>query len=181
MLDIRLIREKPDFVRQRLATRCGGDEKKIDEVLALDERRFAKPLTEVEQLKAARNRVSKEIGALMAQKKTAEAEAKKAETREMGEKIAALDKQTVESEQQRDALMLQLPNLPNDAVKIGQSAADNPEVRTWGGKAGFDFKPKTHVELFALTLASWILPGPQKYRAADFCFTRDGARAWNGG
>jgi seryl-tRNA synthetase len=146
MLDIRLIREKPDFVRERLATRCGGDEKKIDEVLALDERR-RKALSEVEQLKAARNRVSKEIGALMAQKKTADAEAKKAETREMGDKIAALDKQTVESEQQRDALMLQLPNLPNEAVKIGQSAADNPEVRTWGVKAGFEFKPKTHVEL----------------------------------
>jgi seryl-tRNA synthetase len=146
MLDIRLIRENPDFVRQRLATRGGGDEKRIDEVLALDESR-RKTLTEVEQLKAARNRVSKEIGALMAQKKIAEAEAKKAETREMGDKIAALDKQTAETEQQRDALMLQLPNLPNDAVKIGQSAADNPEVRAWGGKAAFDFKPRTHVEI----------------------------------
>ena len=146
MLDIRLIREKPDFVRQRLATRGGGDEKRIDDVLALDERR-RKALTEVEQLKAARNRASKEIGALMAQKRIAEAEAKKAEMREMGDKIAALDKHTAESEQQRDALMLQLPNLPNDAVKIGQSAADNPEVRAWGGKAGFDFKPRTHVEI----------------------------------
>jgi seryl-tRNA synthetase len=146
MLDIRLIREKPDFVRERLATRNGGDEKKIDEVLALDDRR-RKALAEVEQLKAARNRVSKEIGALMAQKKTAEAEAKKAETREMGDKITALDKQIVEIEQQRDTLMLQLPNLPNEKVKIGQSAADNPEVRAWGNKASFDFKPKTHVEI----------------------------------
>src|ERR1700677_3475404 len=128
MLDIRLIREKPDFVRQRLATRGAGDDKRIDAVLELDERR-RKALTEVEQLKAARNRVSKEIGALMAQKKSAEAEAKKAETREMGERIAALDKQTVETEQQRDDLMLQLPNLPSEAAKIGQSAADNPEVR----------------------------------------------------
>jgi seryl-tRNA synthetase len=146
MLDIRLIREKPDFVRQRLATRGGGDEKRIDELLALDERR-RKALAEVEHLKAARNRVSKEIGALMAQKKSAEAEAKKAETREMGEKITSLDKQTAETGQQRDALMLQLPNLPNNAVKIGQSAADNPEVRTWGDKAKFDFKPRTHVEI----------------------------------
>ncbi|HEY3857940.1 MAG TPA: serine--tRNA ligase [Verrucomicrobiae bacterium] len=146
MLDIRLIREKPDFVRERLATRCGGDEKKIDEVLALDDRR-RKILAEVEQLKATRNRVSKEIGALMAQKKSAEAEAKKAETRELGDKITALDKQTVEIEQQRDSLMLQLPNLPGESVKIGQSAADNPEIRTSGEKAKLDFKPKTHVEL----------------------------------
>ncbi|HEX4123008.1 MAG TPA: serine--tRNA ligase [Verrucomicrobiae bacterium] len=146
MLDIRLIREKADFVRQLLATRGAGDEKKIDEVLALDERR-RKALTEVEQLKASRNRVSKEIGALMAQKKTAEAEEKKKETREMGEKIAALDKETAESEQQRDSLMLQLPNLPHSTVKVGQSAADNPEVRAWGAKACFDFQPRTHVEI----------------------------------
>ena len=146
MLDIKLIREKTDFVRQRLATRHGGDENKIDEILALDERR-RKALAEVEQLKAARNRVSKEIGALMAQKKSAEAEAKKAETRALGEKIALLDKESAEAEEQRDALMLQLPNLPNEKVKNGRSAEDNAEMRAWGEKASLDFKPKTHVEL----------------------------------
>jgi len=146
MLDIRLIRDKADFVRQRVATRNGGDEKKIDELLALDDRR-RKALAEVEQLKAARNRVSKEIGALMAQKKAAEAEAKKAETRALGEKIAVLDKESALAEERRDALMLQLPNLPNEKVKIGQSGADNAEVRAWGEKARLDFKPKTHVEL----------------------------------
>ncbi len=67
--------------------------KELTQVLALDERR-RKALAEVEQLKADRNRLSKEIGALMAQKKSAAAEAKKAETRAMGERIAALDKQT---------------------------------------------------------------------------------------
>src|SRR6266446_7022808 len=76
MLDIKLIRERPDFVRQRLATRGAGDEAHIDEVLRLDEQR-RKQLSEVELLKARRNKVSKEIGALMAQKKTDEAEAKK--------------------------------------------------------------------------------------------------------
>jgi seryl-tRNA synthetase len=146
MLDIRLIREKTDFVRQRLASRHGGDEKKIEEVLALDERR-RKALAEVEQLKAARNRVSKEIGMLMGQKKTAEADAKKAETRALGDQIAGLDKASAEAEEQRDALLLQLPNLPHERVKIGQSAADNPEVRVWGEKTRHDFKPKTHVEL----------------------------------
>src|SRR3984957_3969818 len=146
MLDIRLIREKTDFVRQRLATRHGGDEKKIDEVLAVDERR-RKALAEVELLKATRNRVSKEIGALMGQKKTAEAEAKKTETRSLGDKIAALDKDSAQAEAERDALMLQLPNLPYERVKIGQSSADNAEMRVWGEKAKFDFKPKTHVEL----------------------------------
>jgi seryl-tRNA synthetase len=75
VLDIKLIREKPDFVRQRLATRGAGDEMKIDELLKLDEQR-RKILAEVESLKAQRNRVSKEIGALMGQNRIAEAEAK---------------------------------------------------------------------------------------------------------
>ena len=146
MLDIKLIREQPDAVRQRLATRGAGDEAKIDQVLALDEQR-RKMLTEVEQLKASRNRVSKEIGALMAQKKAPEAEAKKVETRQMGERITELDKSLAEAEQHRDALLLQLPNLPHASVKIGKSAEDNQEMRVWGAKPTFAFKPKTHVEL----------------------------------
>jgi seryl-tRNA synthetase len=91
--------------------------------------------------------VSKEIGALMGQKKITEAEAKKAETKDLGEKIAALDKQAAESEAGRDVLMLQLPNLPHESVVIGTSAEDNPEIRVHGGKADFAFKPKSHVEL----------------------------------
>ena len=146
MLDIKLIREQPDLVRQRLATRGAGDEAKIDQVLSLDgERR--KMLAESEQWKASRNRVSKEIGALMAQKKAAEAEAKKADSTRMGKNIATLDKAIAEVEQKRDALLLQLPNLPHASVKIGRSAADNVEARVWGKKAEFAFKPKTHVEL----------------------------------
>ncbi len=146
MLDIKLIREQPEAVRQRLATRGAGDEKKIDQILALDEQR-RKWLVEAEQWKASRNRVSKEIGALMAQKKAAEAEARKAETGQMGKNIATLDKAIAEVEQQREALLLQLPNLPHASVKIGRSAADNTEVRVWGSKPEFGFKPKTHVEL----------------------------------
>ena len=79
MLDIKLIRERPDFVRQRLATRGAGDEARIDEVLKCDEER-RKQLASVEKMKAYRKSVSKEIGALMGQKKATEAEAKKAES-----------------------------------------------------------------------------------------------------
>ena len=146
VLDIKLIREKTDVVRQRLALRGAGDEAKIDELLQFDDRR-RKALAEVETLKSQRNRVSKEIGALMGQKKIAEAEAKKNETKDLGEKIAALDKQATESEAARDALMLQLPNLPHASVPAGKSAEENPEIRVHGTKANFDFKPKSHVEL----------------------------------
>jgi seryl-tRNA synthetase len=146
MLDIKLIREQPDMVRARLATRGAGDEAKIDQILHFDEER-REMLAKVEQLKATRNRVSKEIGALMAQKKAADAEAKKTETRAIGDLIANLDKVVAEVEQKRDALLLQLPNLPHASVKVGRTSADNVEVRVWGAKPEFAFKPKTHVEL----------------------------------
>jgi seryl-tRNA synthetase len=146
VLDIKLIREKPEFVRERLARRGAGDERQVDAVLALDEARRG-ALAEGESLKAVRNRVSKEIGALMGQKKTAEAEAKKLETRQLGDKIALLDKAASGAEADLRQLMLRLPNLPHETVVVGKTAADNPEVRGHGTKAEFAFKPRGHVEL----------------------------------
>lgn len=146
MLDIRLIRERPDFVRERLRLRGSGDEHRIEELLALDEQR-RKALVEVESLKALRNRVSKEIGALMGQKKAAEAEAIKSEVRSLGDRIAELDREAKQAESRRDLLMLHLPNLPHETVPAGKSAEDNPVVRMHGQKPGFAFKPRTHVEL----------------------------------
>ena len=146
MLDIKLIRERPDFVRQRLATRGAGDEVRIDELVKLDEQR-RKLLGEVESLKAQRKRASKEIGALMGQKKIAEAEAKKKETGDLGDRITALDKQAEEAEAARKELMLRLPNLPHESVPVGKSAEDNPVVRHHGEKPAFAFTPKSHVEV----------------------------------
>ena len=146
MLDIRLIREKPDWVRGRLALRNAAEEKHVDEILRLDEDR-RRLLGEVEALKAQRNRVSKEIGALMAQKKVPEAEVKKRETRDIGDRISQLDKAAAEAEGGRDKLMLSLPNLPHESVPQGRNADDNQVVRTFGEKPVFAFKPKSHVEL----------------------------------
>jgi len=146
MLDIKLIREKPDFVRQRLAARGAGDEVHVDELLRLDEQR-RKLLAEVETLKAQRNRVSKEIGAFMAQKKLDEAEARKKEAGQLGANIASLDKQAAEAEAARHQLMLRLPNLPHESVPPGKTAEDNPVVRVHGEKPVFAFKPKSHVEI----------------------------------
>ncbi len=146
MLDIKLIREKTDFVRQRLAARGAGDDAKIDELLKLDDG-WRKNLGEVEKLKAERNKVSKEIGALMGQKKVAEAEAKKKETRDLGDKISELEKLAASAETERHNLMLTLPNLPHESVPAGKTAEDNKEVHAHGEKPSFAFKPKTHVEL----------------------------------
>lgn len=146
MLDIKLLREKPDFVRERLATRLAGDEAKVAKVLAFDEQRRS-ALAETEQLKAKRNSVSKEIGALMGQKKLTEAEAKKLETRTIGDRITELDKLVAEAETARDALLATIPNLPHASVALGKDAADNPEIRVHGAPQPFDFKPLTHIEL----------------------------------
>ncbi len=146
MLDIRLVREQTAQVRERLAARGGGDETEIDELLQLDEMRRS-ILTEVEALKSERNRVSKEIGALMAQKKASEAEAKKAETRKIGDTIAEMDKAVARVEKDRDEVLLRIPNIPHASVPAGKTAEDNPEIRRWGQPAQFSFKPKNHIEL----------------------------------
>jgi seryl-tRNA synthetase len=146
MLDIKLIRDRPDHVRERLAARGAGDEGRVGEVLALDEQR-RRALVEVERLKAERNRVSKDIGALMGQKKFEDAEATKQQTRDIGERITALDREVAEVEASRDALLLRLPNLPHAKVALGKSAMENPTVRTWGEPPPYAFKPKAHLQL----------------------------------
>ncbi len=146
MLDIKLLRERPEFVKERLASRGAGDERRVDEVLALDESRREK-LGEAEKLKAQRNAASKEIGALMGQKKAAEAETRKAEVRAIGDRIAALDREVAEIESRREVLLLQFPNLPHASVAVGRTAEDNPIIRTWGEPARFGFTPRSHIEL----------------------------------
>lgn len=146
VLDIKLVREHPETVRRRLASRGAGDEAHLDGLLQLDEQR-RKLLSEVESLKAQRNRAAKEIGALMAQKKTGEAENKKREARELGDNITLLDKQATELEESRRKLMLQLPNLPHESVPSGTSAEDNPVIRVHGEKPTYAFQPKSHVEI----------------------------------
>jgi seryl-tRNA synthetase len=146
MLDIKLLRDKPDHVRERLAARHGGDEGKVSEILELDDQRRA-ALSEVEQLKARRNSASKEIGALMGQKKLAEAEARKAEVRTIGDRISELDQVVAAAEVKRDQVLLTVPNLPHASVALGHTAEENPEIRRWGSPAEFGFKPLNHVEL----------------------------------
>jgi seryl-tRNA synthetase len=154
VLDIRLIREQPDFVRQRLATRGAGDEALIDQVLNLDEQRRGLQ-TRLDNLRAQRNRTSKEIGALMGQKRAPEAEAKKEETRQLGLEIGKIEQSLASLEEGKEIagdlprgnVLLQLPNLPHESVPVGKSSGDNVHVRSWGEKPNFDFKPRTHVEL----------------------------------
>jgi len=142
MLDIKLIRDNPDFVRAGLKTRHSPVD--VSAVLELDERRRA-AITEADQLKAARNEISKKIGAL---KKAGEDTTEiQRQTREMGEKIAALDETVRGIEEEQRKLLLAIPNLPHESVPSGEDALDNVVVREWGHKKTFDFEPKDHVAL----------------------------------
>ena len=146
MLDIRQFREDTEHVRKRLATRGLEFSDKVDNVLNLDtERREA--ITAVEELKAKRNSASKEIGLLMSQKKIEEAEAKKAEVREIGIEISQLDNKASQTEEELKNILLRLPNLPHADVPIGASEDDNKEINKWGEKPSFDFDPKPHTEI----------------------------------
>ena len=145
MLDIRLIREKPDFVHERLATRGWGDEAKIDDVLRVDvERRQTE--TALQQLNADRKRLSKEIGGKKSRgEPTDELEQR---VRQIGEQIADLGARATAAEGEQNDLLLRIANLPHESVPIGKSAAANRLVRTWGEKPRLS-KPADHVALSA--------------------------------
>jgi seryl-tRNA synthetase len=144
MLDIKLIREKPDFVRQRLATRGRGDEARIAEIEVLDEQR-RKLVSEGDNLKAQRNTVSKEIGALKS--KGQDASAQMAAMKQVGERITALDAEVAALDAKLQDILLMIPNLPHESVAVGKEAADNPEVKRWGEMPKFTFQPKAHWDI----------------------------------
>ena len=144
MLDIKLIREKPEFVRERLATRGGGDEARLSEIAALDERRRAL-IAESDTLKAERNKVSKEIGQLKA--KGQDVEPQMSAMKKVGDRIAALDAELSTLDAQLQSILLIIPNLPHESVPVGSGASANREVRRHGEQPKFSFQPKPHWEL----------------------------------
>jgi seryl-tRNA synthetase len=144
MLDIKLIRDNPELVKQRLASRGRSDEVRIAEIAALDEQR-RKLLTEADNLKSERNRVSKEIGAAKA--KGLDASGPMAAMKAAGDRIAALDAEIAGVDSKLQNILLMIPNLPHETIPAGKDAADNPEIRKWGNKPDFAFQPKPHWEI----------------------------------
>jgi seryl-tRNA synthetase len=142
MLDLNLIREKPDLVRTSLKNRQ-MEVTSVDDILRLDEKRRTL-LTQVEALKAERNIVSKEIGKM---KDASEREQKIAAMREVGDKIGALDKEVAEVEAELNGLTAALPNIPDERTPVGVSEDENVVLRTVGQLPEFDFEPKPHWEL----------------------------------
>ncbi len=142
MLDINLIRQQPETVRQAMLARQ-MDPEPVERVLALDEQRRAL-IQQAEALKAERNAVSKEIGR---SKDPAERQAKIDAMRLVGERIAGLDEELRQVEAQLEAATAVIPNLPDARTPYGKSEDENIVIKTVGEPRAFDFEPKPHWEL----------------------------------
>jgi seryl-tRNA synthetase len=173
MLDIRLIREQPDAVKERLATRGGDDAARIDQVLEVDAYR-RKAETTLQQLNADRKRLSKEIGAKRGKgEDTAEIEE---HVRAIGERVTEATRESDAADERQRELLLNIPNLPHAAAPIGKDAADNPVVRSWGEKPQLSGEVLDHATLGA-RLKLLDLERAAKLSGSGFiCFTGAGAR-----
>ena len=142
MLDIKFVRENIDAVKTMLSNR--HNKLSLDGFVDLEKKR-REVLAETENLKAQRNTVSKQIGAM---KKSGEnADAMVAEMQAVGEKIAKLDAELKEIDGQLQDIMLSIPNMPKEDVPYGVDDSDNPEVRKHGEPTKFDFEPKAHWDI----------------------------------
>ena len=145
MLDIKLLREHPERVRQAMRDLFAEDAP-VDDALNLDQRR-REILVEVEALKAERNTGSRQIGALMREGRREEAEKQKVRMGEIGGQISALDAELKQVDADLEWAMLTIPNLPLPEVPIGRDESENVVTRTEGELPTFDFEPRPHWEI----------------------------------
>lgn len=143
MLDIKMIRQNTDEIKERLATR-GVKAEKIDALLEKDKRR-RELLVETEGLKQKRNEVSAEIANDKRNKQDATDAIK--EMREVGAKIKSLDEELEEVEATVKDMASRLPNLPNPTIPVGPDESANVELRKVGTPREFDFEPKAHWDI----------------------------------
>lgn len=144
MLDIKIIRENPDKVKEALKTRNADYDCYIDEILEIDEKR-RKLSTETDALKAEQNKVSKQIPIM---KKNGEnTDAVMAEMKEISEKIKNDNAVISELEAKQRDTLLRIPNIPSETTPIGKDDSENVELRKWGEPSNFDFEPLAHWDI----------------------------------
>ena len=147
MLDIRFVRENPELVRENMRRKFQDHKLPlVDEVIALDaESRRCK--TEADGLRADRNRLSKQIGALMAQKRIEEANAVKAQVSANAQRLAELEEMEAELQAKIKQIMMTIPNIIDPSVPIGRDDSENVEVQKYGDPVVPDFEIPYHTEI----------------------------------
>lgn len=147
MIDIKFLRENPEAVRENIRKKFQDSKLPlVDEVITLDaERRLIQQ--QADQLKADRNKLSKQIGALMGQGKKDEAEEIKKQVAANAEKLAELDKQQTELEEKVTKIMMVIPNIIDASVPIGKDDSENVEVQRYGEPTVPDFEIPYHTEI----------------------------------
>ena len=139
MLDIKLIRENPDLIRQMLANR--NDDASPDQILELD-KKYLDALRETELLRAKRNEVSKQISNMKEKPQDLILE-----MRQVGNQIGVLEEKIAQFTTEINDRLLRIPNIPRPDVPLGKESKDNIVTRTWGNPREFDFTPKPHWDL----------------------------------
>ncbi|MDD7223836.1 MAG: serine--tRNA ligase, partial [Lachnospiraceae bacterium] len=147
MLDMKFVRENPDIVKQNIKNKF-QDEKlpMVDEVIELDSKRRAAQ-QEADDLKAKKNKLSKQIGALMAQGKKEEAEEVKKQVAADSERLKEIDAMEAELSEKVTKIMMVLPNIIDPSVPIGKDDSENVEVTKYGEPVVPDFEIPYHTEI----------------------------------
>ena len=147
MIDIKFLRENPEAVKENIRKKFQDDKLPlVDEVIVLDEER-RKAQQEADNIKAEKNKISKEIGALMAQGKKEEAEAAKKKVAESAEKLAKLEEKQKECEEKTTKIMMVIPNIIDPTVPIGKDDSENVEIKKYGEPVVPDYEIPYHTEI----------------------------------
>ena len=147
MIDIKFLRENPEIVKENIRKKFQDSKlPMVDEVIALDADR-RKAQQEADELKAAKNKIAKEIGRLMGQGKKEEAEEKKKEVARDAERLGELEKKQAEMKEKVINIMMVIPNIIDTSVPVGRDDSENVEVQKYGEPVVPDFEIPYHTEI----------------------------------
>ena len=147
MLDIKFLRTNPDIVKQNIKNKFQDDKLPlVDEVIELD-KEFREAKTRAEYLRSQRNKISKQIGALMGQGKKEEAEEVKKQVTDMASELEALSVKETELEEKIRKIMLIIPNIIDPSVPIGKDDSENVEIERFGEPVVPDYEIPYHVDI----------------------------------
>jgi seryl-tRNA synthetase len=145
MLDIKLIRENPEFVKNNLKKRGNPENSKMLDALVDLDKEWRQNLTKLNDLRHKRKLMTSEIAALKKTGKDADIKIEKAKT--IDSKISAIEKEVAIAEEKTRDYLMRLPNLLHETVPVGRDENDNVQIKSWGVIPKFDYAVKNHIDL----------------------------------